>query len=79
MNTVLRFWMLIGSGALAALSFSYLFLALLTYLGPDVSLVMTETNGRLVVMGTALASLAVFVWAFGFAGEPPETNPGERG
>lgn len=79
MNRILRFWTLIGSGALAALSFGYLFLSLLTFLGPDVSLVMTDTNSRLVSMGVALASLAVFVWAFGFAGEPPETNPGERG
>ncbi|SDJ86294.1 hypothetical protein SAMN05216226_110139 [Halovenus aranensis] len=78
MNQILRFWVLIGSGTVAVLSFGYLFLSLLTFLGPEVSLVTTETDGRLAATGVALASLGAFVWTFSFTGTPAETNPGER-
>lgn len=82
MRQIARFWLLIGSFTVAALSFGYLSLTFLTFLAPDVALLTTGTSERLFVTGVALGSLAVFIWAFSFIRGPksegvPEQDDGE--
>lgn len=78
MRQVVRFWMLILSVTVGFVSFTYLFLSFASFISPEVPLVTTGTEERLAVMGVALVSLAVFIWAFVFAGGPgPESVPQE--
>lgn len=76
MRQVARFWMLIGSFTVGVLTSGYLFLSFASFIAPDISLVTTTMEERLLVTAVALLSLGVFIWTFSFAGGPtPQTRP----
>lgn len=69
MNTLVRFWLVVGSLLVGLAGFGYLFFS---FVYPDAAMVTTGPEARLGVIFVALVASSVFVWTVMFV--EPETR-----
>lgn len=75
MNTLVRFWLIVGSLLVGLAGFGYLFFS---FVYPDAALVTSGPVVRLGVMFVALVASSVFVWTVMFVEPETDDVPPER-